>query len=89
VIEEGPETRVASALSKLTAPQRSEFLASVQRTKVALHPQALKAGTVTKIQALPVRPKRPRRKQFESAADPVKRQRNQAALDAFKKAIAR
>ena len=89
VVQDEPETRVASALTKVPAAQRSQFLASVQRTKVALHPQALKAGTVTKIQALPAKPARPRHKQYQSAADPVKRQRNQAAVDAFKKAIAK
>jgi hypothetical protein len=88
-LQDEPEKRVASALAKMPAAQRDPVLAASKRAAVTVHPQPLKQGAVKQIQSLPTHPPRPRKKQYQSATDAAKAQRNQAALAAFRKAIGR
>jgi hypothetical protein len=84
-----PEMRVASAVAKMPAIQRNQFLAPLARPPVSFRAQALRPGAVSRIQSLPQHPARPRRRQYQSAADPAKQQKNQRLLDAFRKASVR
>jgi hypothetical protein len=84
---EEPEKRVASALTKMSAVLRNQMLALAPRPPGAVQAQALRQGTITQIQSLPQKPARARRRQFQSVADPAKRQRNQQALDALRRSI--
>ena len=88
-LQDEPEKRVASAIAKVPAIQRDQFIAAIKRPAVTVHPQALKAGAVSQIQSLPSRPARPRKKQYQSVADTAKAQRNQSIVAAFRKATGR
>lgn len=82
---EEPDKRLGSLLAKMTAIQRSQFLALIPRPPVSsYHPQALRQGAVSRIQSLPKRPARARRRQYRSVPDTARRQRNQRILDAVR-----
>ena len=81
---EGPEERIAAAMAKMADTQRRALMAASPRGAVSYRTIPLAAGAVTRIQALPQHPARPRRKQFQSVADPVKQQKNQRLLEALR-----
>ena len=80
-----PEKRLASAVTKMSTIQRSQFLAQFPRPPVSHDAQACRQGAVTRIQALPRKAARARRRQYRSVPDSAKRQKNQRILDAVRR----